>query len=112
LLALGQPGCPTLFLHAFGRCRVGHDQAGGFVVQISGEATALFVGSGNLTQSGFMTNPEIFDAVRLDKGGPHPIVGQQSPHSAASSMATSNFMGDEFIADLLVKRELLVPERP
>jgi hypothetical protein len=35
------------------------------------DEAALFVGSGNLTQSGFMTNLEIFDAVLLSKGGPH-----------------------------------------
>jgi hypothetical protein len=37
---------------------------------ISEDEAALLVGSGNLAQSGFMTNQELFDAVRLGKGGP------------------------------------------
>src|SRR5580700_626627 len=38
---------------------------------IGEDEAALLVGSGNLTQSGFMTNLELFDAVRLTKDGPH-----------------------------------------
>ena len=38
-----------------------------------GEA-ALLVGSGNLTQSGFMANAELFDVVHLKAGGPHRAV--------------------------------------
>jgi hypothetical protein len=40
-------------------------------LMIRDEEAALLVGSGNLTQSGFMTNLELFDAVRLTRGGPH-----------------------------------------
>jgi hypothetical protein len=38
---------------------------------INDDQAALLAGSGNLTQSGFMTNLEVFDAVLLDKSGPH-----------------------------------------
>jgi hypothetical protein len=40
-------------------------------VMIGDDQVALLVGSGNLTQSGFMDNAELFDTVVLKKGGPH-----------------------------------------
>ena len=38
---------------------------------IGEEQVVLLVGSGNLTQSGFMDNAELFDTVILEKGGNH-----------------------------------------
>lgn len=43
-------------------------------LMLGADEAALLVGSGNLTQSGFMTNLELFDAVRLTKGCPHRTV--------------------------------------
>jgi hypothetical protein len=40
------------------------------------DEAALLVGSGNLTQSGFMDNVELFEAVRLQAGGPHREVAR------------------------------------
>jgi site-specific DNA recombinase len=40
-------------------------------LMIGADEAALLVGSGNLTQSGFTTNLELFDAVQFAKGGPH-----------------------------------------
>jgi hypothetical protein len=45
-------------------------------LMVGPEELALLIGSGNLTQSGFMTNVELFDAVRLPKDGPHKSVAQ------------------------------------
>src|SRR4051812_22950998 len=38
---------------------------------VGADEAALLVGSGNLTQSGFTQNAEIFEAVRLPRDGPH-----------------------------------------
>jgi hypothetical protein len=43
-------------------------------VMIAEGKTALLVGSGNLTQSGFMDNTELFEVVQLEAGGPHHAV--------------------------------------
>jgi HKD family nuclease len=43
---------------------------------IGEEQAALLVGSGNLTQSGFMDNAELFEAVTLKQGGPHRTVAE------------------------------------
>src|SRR5262249_9306494 len=43
-------------------------------VMIGEEEVALLVGSGNVTQSGFVDNVELFDTVILRKGGRHRTV--------------------------------------
>ena len=58
--------CPP-FHHAF------HPKAWALLAP---EETILLVGSGNLTQSGFMDNAELFDMVRLRPGGPNRGVAE------------------------------------
>jgi hypothetical protein len=43
-------------------------------LMVGEEQVALLVGSGNLTQSGFMENVELFDSVVIRKDGPHRAV--------------------------------------
>jgi hypothetical protein len=43
---------------------------------IGEEEATLLVGSGNLTQSGFMDNTELFDSVALKRGGPNKKVAE------------------------------------
>lgn len=43
-------------------------------LMVGDDRAALLVGSGNLTQSGFMDNVELFDVVQLERGGAHKAV--------------------------------------
>jgi hypothetical protein len=49
-------------------------------LMIGEDAAALLVGSGNLTQSGFRTNLELFDAVQLTQDGPYRILAGDILH--------------------------------
>lgn len=47
-------------------------------IMIGDGKAAVLAGSGNLTQSGFMDNAELFDVVQLNAGGPHRTVAEDT----------------------------------
>jgi hypothetical protein len=49
-------------------------------ILVEEDKAALLVGSGNLTQSGFMGNVELFDGLLLEEGGPNRAVAEDLSH--------------------------------
>jgi hypothetical protein len=64
-------------------------------ILIEEDKAALLVGSGNLTQSGFMGNVELFDGLLLEEGGPNRAVAEDLSRFLSGLRSLWSETGDE-----------------
>jgi hypothetical protein len=64
-------------------------------VLVEEDKAALLVGSGNLTQSGFMGNVELFDGLLLEEGGPNRAVAEDLSNFLSGLRSLWAGTGDE-----------------